>query len=1453
MQGDDVEQAVADAVRDAYEQVRPRHREVAASLFDETFLKGTGARVLARLLVPGDDPTGADLAEEWKDRAVGRGGDRRPDARIVAAATDFLSFFEAALDSRERQDALRDLRGYRTQHTMVRATRGLLEWAETQRGRAFIDPALRYGELELDRFVGRSRLLEKVDAFLGAGTSGYFVLEGAAGLGKSAFLANLARDRDYPVHFVQLVGSADHTAAALSNLTYQLSQRWEIGSSLALQRDVEPHEFWMLLDAIAAARHELRHREPVVFVIDGLDEVGDQRGVSGNVLGLPRRLPDGVFCVVSMRPVKVKLSVDSRHPPCRLRTSDAQHLADLQEYVTAACEREPIADALVRNGRAERDLIDALMDKSAGVWLYAYHVLREIEHGTRDLANLDDLPRGLWEFYEQHFGRLLASAPGSHERLELHIVSALAAAPEPLDRTTLVDLAGVSDAQALDRVIATHAAFLERDGDEPFRLYHESARRFLTGNITHETLAPEQQLAERFARVAQIAHARIADHYITRWGGIEHGLPGAREQGATHHDGYGLRQLGAHLRAAGRYTELRELLLAQSDDAGRPQSAWYEAHAQARDHVRYLRDVDHARALAEEHTDAALRQGRAAWTIGDEYGYALLAGSLQGHTTNLPPQLRSALVKHGIWSRTRAIRDAQQLNEPGKRADALGGLAAHLDDAQRRDVLGEALDAARQVGDEYWRASALGALAAHLDEAQLGEALDAACQIGGEYWRASALGALAAHLDDAQLGEALDAARQIGGEYARASALGALAAHLDDAQLGEALDAARQIGDEYARASALGALAAHLDDAQLGEALDAARQIGDEYARASALGALAAHLDDAQRRDVLGEGLDAARQIGDEYARASALGALAAHLDDAQLGEALDAARQIGDEYARASALGALAAHLDDAQRRDVLGEALDAARQIGDEYARASALGALAAHLDDAQRRDVLGEALDAARQIGGEYWRASALGALAAHLDEAQLGEALDAARQIGGEYARASALGALAAHLDEAQLGEALDAARQIGDEYARASPLGALAAHLDEAQLGEALDAARQIGDEYARASALGALAAHLDEAQLGEALDAARQIGDEYWRASALGALAAHLDDAQLGEALDAACQIGDEYARASALGALAAHLDDAQLGEALDAARQIGDEYARASALGALAAHLDDAQRRDVLGEGLDAARQIGDEYARASALGALAAHLDDAQRRDVLGEGLDAARQIGDEYARASALGALAAHLDDAQRRDVLGEGLDAARQIGDEYARASALGALAAHLDAAQLGEALDAARQIGGEYARVSALGALAAHLDDAQRRDVLGEGLDAARQIGDECWRVSALGALAAHLDDAQRRDVLGEALDAARQIGDEDRRASALDEIARMELGAAGRLVPSAEALVIWRETLRALRHRRPLVLGAAGSWALPVIRRVGDIQGVTAALVWIRATSRWWP
>jgi predicted urease superfamily metal-dependent hydrolase len=523
-----------------------------------------------------------------------------------------------------------------------------------------------------------------------------------------------------------------------------------------------------------------------------------------------------------------------------------------------------------------------------------------------------------------------------------------------------------------------------------------------------------------------------------------------------------------------------QFLKGHFEDAGLPTSEWMEL-------------VENGWRRAWEQFEGVPRgfaaDVRAAWDVvrreagiagapGWQWRCALVLSSIRSIGMNTPDALICAGVAGGRLSRRQATHFVE-VGRSGGEAVALLLALSKLEitsAAQSRDLIAEALAAAKAIGNEGDRASALASLAPHLPREQkvktLAEALDAAKAIGNEGARASALASLVPHLPSELLAEALDAAKAIGNEGARASALASLAPHLPPEQkvktLAEALAAAKAIGSERARASALVSLAPHLPPELLAKALAA---IGDESDRASALASLVPHLPKVK---TLAEALDAAKAIRDEGYRARALASLAPHLPPEQkvktLAEALAAAKAIDYVGSRASVLVSLAPHLPPEQKVKTLAEALDAAKAIRDEGSRARALASLAPHLPPEQKVKTLAEALDAAKAIRDEGYRARALVSLAPHLPPELLAKALAAAKAIGSEGARASVLVSLAPHLPPELLAKALAAAKAIGSEEDCARALESVAPHLPPELLAEALAAAKAIRSEEDRARA-----------------------------------------------------------------------------------------------------------------------------------------------------------------------------------------------------------------------------------------------------------------------------------------------------------------------------------------------------------------------------------------------
>jgi hypothetical protein len=1250
------------------------------------------------------------------------------------------------------------------------------------------DPGPIFTATGVDTFTGRGWLAGEVDRFIASNPCGYVFVEAEAGLGKTAFAAWLVKTRGYLSHFSRYSGGRS-VRVALQNLSAQLVRDFGLDEQapggMLPEWAQAPGGFESVLGMASRRARERGLR--LVLVVDGLDEA--EPSGEGLAFGLPSLLPDGVYVVGTYRTGHWPGRPDSPAVTVLIGKDDLRNRRDIREFLTKAAGEEVLAARLAEASIDPADFVAVLAERCEGVWVYLRYVLQELRIGLRRPDAIGDLPSGLWNYYVAQI-RYWQNDPAWDESL-LPLLATLGVAGEPLPTVVLARLAGDLDTVAVRRwcdftfrplLTTTRAPGVS--APLRYEIYHASFRQVLKALPGEQSLDPREErpyelqaLANELREATVAAHGRIADTYLSCFGGLTADLPVlAKNPGAASiDDGYPLRHLGRHLLHARRAADLHRLLgVAHPVSSGREDNVWFAAHDHADCLVSYLDDLARARQAAAAATDQALAQHQSGPALSTEIRYALMASSIASRAAGISAELLGLLIRAGIWSPRRGLDHARSLNEPSDRFDALVAVHLYLNTDEQSAVVAEALAAATAITDERRRAWALTALAEHLPPDLLAQALTAATAITDDYVRVVALTGLAPHLLPNLLAQALAVATAITDEDARAGALTGLAEHLPSGLAAQALATATAIAttDDHRRVEALTALAPQLPPDQrasaLGQALAAATAITYDYSRAQALTALAPQLLPDQRASVLAEALATATAITDERWRAQALTALAPQLPPDQrasvLAEALTAATAITHDYLRAEALTALAERLPP----DLLAQALATATAITDDYSRTKALSGLAEYLPP----DLLARALAAATAITNDYDRAEALTGLAEHLPPDLLAPALDTATAITGEDARARALTALAPHLSSDQrasvLAQALAAATAITGEDARVEALTALAEHLPADQrasvLAQALATATATTDEDARARALIALAEHLPPDLLTSALDTAAAITSDYARARALTGLAQQLPPDQrasvLAQALAIATAIADEGARARALSALAEHLPLDLLAPALDTAAAITDENFRTEALTALAPHLPTA----LVVRALTAATATTDEDARARALSALAEHLPP----DLLAPALDTAAAITDDYARGRTLSTLAEHLPP----DLLALALDATTAITWDSARAWALSALAEHLPPDLLAQALDTAAAITDDYGRAEALTGLGPHLPPEQGADVLAQALAAATAITDDSDRAWALTGLAPHLPPEQQADVLAQALAATTAITDD---------------------------------------------------------------------------------
>ncbi len=974
---------------------------------------------------------------------------------------------------------------------------------------AYLNPSALYRELQLDDFVGRDWLAQEVDAFVASRDRGYLDIEAEAGMGKTAFMAWLARGRDYVHHFVRLMPDPDDIAPALRSLAAQLIRAWDlqeraVGGVLPPTAS-RPDFFENLLYEAARKRDATRPGEPIVLTVDGLNETTPRAGQ--NPLALPSDLPAGVYVVVSHRTVQVPLSVVAPRKIVQIRAGSNENLADMRAFLRHAAEGADLAGRLEAAGIAAEVFVEQLVERTKGVWLVLRYVLADLRSGARGADDLESLPVGLWQYYAQ-FWRGWQHAQTDHwADVDLPLLVMLTTVQEPATVEFLCTLAGIADtARAYELLGDPWRPFLQvSEGDaERFSPFHDSLGEFVAGEVDVESLASaERSLVRRLAEAQREAHARVAHRYLDAWGGLDAGLPALREDGTDIDGGYGFRHVVSHLARAGDDEALHRLMALEWD--GRT-NAWFEAHRREHAYAAYAVDVRRAWAKAR---DGALA-----------FRYALVATSVNSVAGNIPARLLRLLVERRLITPAGAVALAREMPDARARAEALTTLAGVVAAEAREDVLRDALASVQIVPDGYWRAGELARLIPELGPHHDEDVGVCAASMRDERYRQIVLWLQARQSDPAAPAPArLDVT------------------HPDPPNF----------LDQYRRRTgqALAALlAVRLQPAMgLGELLQDCRFVRDPRWRAEVLTTAYDRADPAERDEVLRAALDAAMTVGDLADGAPVLTAIAARLASAgRWAEALDLVVTIDEAGARAEGLFALAAVAPAAERDQAVGFALDAVASIPTPSGRARVLARYATALDlelpatsepspvGADQDDELRASTAAARAeaepdlidgIADPYWRMQAQATAApAETDLptwraaglVRSGDPSGAAGVADGQADAATRAAVWLRIAPEAPAGrDPLDEARHaiaaVDESDMQWRLDGVLAVALAQAgRIGEAIAVATGLSDERGPGVALLDIAAHVGGDSLGDALAAAETIPDAAGRAQVLARL-----------------------------------------------------------------------------------------------------------------------------------------------------------------------------------------------------------------------------------------------------------------------------------------------------------------------------------------------------------
>ena len=350
-------------------------------------------------------------------------------------------------------------------------------------------------------FVGRDVIFDRIDELLAGADfeSGYVVIRGEPGIGKTAIAATLVARRGYVHHFNIAPENIRSPKQFLENVCAQLIIRFELEHRTLPPSAGDDSGFLSQLLAEAADRGA----HPIVVVVDALDEVEDTGPPATNRLYLPRALPPGVFFVLTTREeADYRLDVDNE-AEIWIREDDPANRADIARYIELFLDQhaDAMTPRLTEWGLDREAFVRDIAGLSEGNFMYLFHVLPDIARGrlTQDtVGGIAALPRGLRNYYQRHWRDMKDADPGRFSAVQRPVLCLLAVSREPVTVEQLMQWTGLGPGDVMD-VVREWREFLNEDARR-YRLYHRSFAEFLD---------EQENLRYYHAQIADSALAQI--------------------------------------------------------------------------------------------------------------------------------------------------------------------------------------------------------------------------------------------------------------------------------------------------------------------------------------------------------------------------------------------------------------------------------------------------------------------------------------------------------------------------------------------------------------------------------------------------------------------------------------------------------------------------------------------------------------------------------------------------------------------------------------------------------------------------------------------------------------------------------------------------------------------------------------------------------------------------------
>ncbi|MEG4970817.1 ATP-binding protein [Microcoleus sp. B6-A1] len=335
-------------------------------------------------------------------------------------------------------------------------------------------------EEKIRRFCGRGFVFETFEQFITDNPHGYFTIIGDAGMGKSSIVAKYVWEHKSPCYFNILVERRNRPELFLKSIRRQLIDRYQLPKS-------EDADLPTLLAQVAG---KLTAGDRLVIAIDALDEVEQEAGE--NLLHLPTTLPNNIYFLLTRRPYNLgrkRLSVSPGVPVKELDLRNSKYVNDNQEDIKEYIRFVINSDYEYQNGLRkwiqtrripDINFVEQVANKSENNFMYLRYVLPAIAKGDYNDLNLQELPDGLQDYYQNHWVRMGMEAKAG--QLMENVLYILLEIGTPIPCEMIAGIAEVDECEVAQILEDEWVEYLKKQNVEKeicYTIYHASFLDFL--------------------------------------------------------------------------------------------------------------------------------------------------------------------------------------------------------------------------------------------------------------------------------------------------------------------------------------------------------------------------------------------------------------------------------------------------------------------------------------------------------------------------------------------------------------------------------------------------------------------------------------------------------------------------------------------------------------------------------------------------------------------------------------------------------------------------------------------------------------------------------------------------------------------------------------------------------------------------------------------------------------